>query len=289
MKKTLHTLCPALLLSILPCTVPSALAEEVSISSPDGKLTVILTDANTTPTYSVTYEGHTVITPSPLGIHTDLHQLYTDMSLTGTKTATVTDDYTLNRCKTSSVHYEANQLLATFTNTNAPAPAPATGSRRPNGPRSNSGAFTIEFQVSNNNIAFRYIIPEERDRRCAVVKSEATSFTFPESTTTFLTPQSHAMIGWKRSKPSYEEGTRQMPRWEQLQAMDMVTRFPAYLRSTSQRVNRSTSQQPRKARRLFLPRKTSGYSFRKLVSTAISVAVVSTNRHLKDDTPSPTR
>ncbi|MBR4433687.1 MAG: glycoside hydrolase family 97 N-terminal domain-containing protein, partial [Bacteroidaceae bacterium] len=149
----------ALLLSILPCTVSSALAEEVTVSSPDGKLTVIVTDADATPTYSVTYEGQTVITPSPLGIHTDLHQLYTDMSLTETKTATVTDDYTLDRCKTSSVHYEANQLLATFTNTNAPAPA--TGNRRPNGPRSNSGAFTIEFQVSNNNIAFRYIIPEE--------------------------------------------------------------------------------------------------------------------------------
>ena len=188
MKKTLHMLCPTLLLSLLPCAVPTAMAEEVSISSPDGKLTVILTDADATPTYSVTYEGETVITPSPLGIRTDLHFLYKDMSLTETQTAKITDDYTLNRCKTSSVHYEANQLLATFKN-----------------PQERDGVFTIEFQVSNNNIAFRYILPEERNRRCAVVQSEATSFTFPENTTTFLTPQSHAMIGWKRSKPSYEE------------------------------------------------------------------------------------
>ena len=236
-----------LLLSILPCTVPSASAEEVSVSSPDGKLTVVLTDADATPTYSVTYEGQTVITPSPLGIHTDLHQLYTDMSLTETKTATITDDYTLDRCKTSSVHYEANQLLATFTNTNAPAPA--TGNRRPNGPRSNSGAFTIEFQVSNNNIAFRYIIPEERDRRCAVVKSEATSFTFPESTTTFLTPQSHAMIGWKRSKPSYEEEYKADAPLGAASGYGHGYTFPCLFKvnkTTSQQVNKTTAQQVNK-------------------------------------------
>ena len=34
---------------------------------------------------------------------------------------------------------------------------------------------------------------------------EATGFDFPSHTTTFLTPQSDAMIGWKGTKPSYEE------------------------------------------------------------------------------------
>ena len=37
------------------------------------------------------------------------------------------------------------------------------------------------------------------------VKEEQTGFRFPEQTTTFLCPQSDAMIGWKRTKPSYEE------------------------------------------------------------------------------------
>ena len=37
------------------------------------------------------------------------------------------------------------------------------------------------------------------------VNSEATGFRFPEQTTTFMCPQSDAMIGWKRTKPSYEE------------------------------------------------------------------------------------
>jgi hypothetical protein len=38
------------------------------------------------------------------------------------------------------------------------------------------------------------------------VMNENTGFAFPEKTTTFLCPQSDAMIGWKRTKPSYEEG-----------------------------------------------------------------------------------
>ena len=37
------------------------------------------------------------------------------------------------------------------------------------------------------------------------MEKEATGFKFPSYTTTFITPQSHAMIGWKRTKPSYEE------------------------------------------------------------------------------------
>ena len=35
--------------------------------------------------------------------------------------------------------------------------------------------------------------------------AEETGFRFPQQTTTFLCPQSDAMIGWKRTKPSYEE------------------------------------------------------------------------------------
>jgi len=187
MKKSTQLLATALALVFF--ATPCAKAETTSISSPDGKLVVTLSDTDGKPTYAVDYEGSTVITPSPLGIRSDLHYLYLDMNLTGTKTATVTDDYTLNRSKTSSVHYEANQLLATFKN-------------------ANEGSFIVEFQVSNNNIAFRYILPAERERRCAVVHSEATAFTFPSGTTTFLTPQSHAMVGWKRTKPSYEEEYR---------------------------------------------------------------------------------
>ena len=63
----------------------------------------------------------------------------------------------------------------------------------------------ITFRVSNNDVAFRYTLPREQGKGSVTVNSERTGFRFPSQTTTFLCPQSDAMIGWKRTKPSYEE------------------------------------------------------------------------------------
>ena len=65
--------------------------------------------------------------------------------------------------------------------------------------------FTIEFQVSNNNIAFRYHLLPYGETLSAVVTEEATGFDMPTGTKAFICPQSDPMIGWKRTKPSYEE------------------------------------------------------------------------------------
>jgi hypothetical protein len=67
--------------------------------------------------------------------------------------------------------------------------------------------LTITFSVSNNDIAFRYGLQPKEDgsRLSAIVYDEATAFNLPVQTTTFLTPQSLPMVGWQRTKPSYEE------------------------------------------------------------------------------------
>ena len=66
--------------------------------------------------------------------------------------------------------------------------------------------LNIEFQVSNNNVAFRYELPQWGERRACVVEKEATGFKFPESTTTFLSPMMGAMGAFARTSPSYESG-----------------------------------------------------------------------------------
>ena len=48
-------------------------------------------------------------------------------------------------------------------------------------------------------------MPKYGDTGSIVIEKETTGFDFPSFTTTFLCPQSDAMIGWKRTKPSYEE------------------------------------------------------------------------------------
>ena len=94
--------------------------------------------------------------------------------------------YEQSRIKASRIHYWANELLCSFVN----------------GEGKN---VQITFRVSNNDVAFRYTLPREQGKGSVTVNSERTGFRFPSQTTTFLCPQSDAMIGWKRTKPSYEE------------------------------------------------------------------------------------
>lgn len=108
------------------------------------------------------------------------------MAYTGQKTRSIEESYTMDRIKRSKVDYRANELTVTLQNAD----------KKP---------IDITFRVSNNDVAFRYEIPRYGDTGSIVIQQEATGFDFPSYTTTFLCPQSDPMIGWKRTKPSYEE------------------------------------------------------------------------------------
>lgn len=164
-----------------------AQAAPVSVSSPDGKLVVTLFDRpDGLVSYSVKYDGVTALQPSALGLITNENNLSKGLKIAETKTDHISQDYTLTRSKKSQVHYDANTLLATLQN--------AAGEQ-----------LQVEWRVSDNDIAMRYLLPKQGETGSVRITSETTSFAFPEGTTTFLTPQSDAMIGWKRTKPSYEE------------------------------------------------------------------------------------
>lgn len=166
------------------CT--SALAETATISSPDGKLQVNFNDRFGGISYSVSYDGIQALRPSRLGLVTNISDLSQGMKIASTQADHITTDYTLTRSKQSQVHYDANTLTLTLRN-------------------DRGEELGVEWRVSNNDIAMRYLLPKQGETGSVRVLSEATSFTFPDGTTTFLTPQSDAMIGWKRTKPSYEE------------------------------------------------------------------------------------
>lgn len=180
--KTDHTLIT--LLAATFCT--TALAETATISSPDGKLQVNFNDRFGGISYSVSYDGIQALRPSRLGLVTNISDLSQGMKIASSQADHITNDYTLTRSKQSQVHYEANTLTLTLRN-------------------DRGEELGVEWRVSNNDIAMRYLLPKQGETGSVRVTSEATSFTFPDGTTTFLTPQSDAMIGWKRTKPSYEE------------------------------------------------------------------------------------
>ena len=167
-----------------------AAAQDVSVKSPDGRLAVgVYKQSNGSLAYNVCYDGHEMLLPSPLGLKADIGNYCDSLTLRSHDTATVDTAYACDRIKKSAVSVHANRLVLHLVN-------------------NRGNAMDVTFHVSNNDVAFHYTIQRAGERGSVRVMEEATGFRFPASTTTFLCPQSDAMIGWKRTKPSYEEEYR---------------------------------------------------------------------------------
>ena len=185
-KAVVKRILPFYLLAFLPLT---ASAREVTIASPNGKLVVTVSDEGDKATYAVSLNGRQMLLPSALGFKADFGDFTQGLKITNTKSVHVDRSYEMRQVKQSKMHYVAEALTVDFQN--------AKGQK-----------MSAEFSVSNNDVAFRYLIPRQKNDnpKSAVIQCEATGFSLPEGTTTFLTPQSKPMVGWERTKPSYEEG-----------------------------------------------------------------------------------
>ena len=162
-------------------------AEDVKIYSPDSLLQVTVSENGGAPVYSVSYNGKLMLEDSPLGLKTNVADFTRGLTLKAEPATSIESCYSLANIKTSHAHYMANEVKLTLE-------------------ADRGRSIGVEFRVSNNDVAFRYTLPVWGETRACVVLDEMTGFNFPSHTTTFLTPQSDAMIGWKRTKPSYEEG-----------------------------------------------------------------------------------
>lgn len=167
-------------------TAFSLTAQNVTVSSPDGHLKVITVIKGGKLNYSVTYKEKTILENSPLGVITNVGDFSQQMTYASHKENKIDKTYLQDRIKKSQIHYQANELVGTYTN-------------------ADKKNINIVFRVSNNDIAFRYDFPKYGETASIVIIKEATGFDFPSQTTTFICPQSDPMIGWKRTKPSYEE------------------------------------------------------------------------------------
>ena len=156
------------------------------IKSPDGKLVVTTSvSPQGTPMYSVTLDGKPVVTDAPLGLKLDFVDLSQGLSEKEVKTSAVNRSYTQDKIKKSHIDVNATSATVEY--------------------KGDKKRLDIEWHVANNGVAFRYHVPRQEGRGSMVVNEELSSFAFPEGTTTFLTAQSDPMVGWKRTKPSYEE------------------------------------------------------------------------------------
>ena len=166
-------------------------ADDVRVSSPDGNLVVTVSDAGGRLYYSVKLDGQQVLEPSALGLKTSFGDITKDLSIVDSQISTVDTVYQMRGTKASSATYQANALKFKV--------------------ESKEGLkFKMEFQVSNNDIAYRYLMSRKnlngREYKRVRILSELSSFNLPEGTTTFISPQIGPESGWEQTKPSYEEG-----------------------------------------------------------------------------------
>ncbi len=174
-------------LLLIPAVGIAVAANATEIGSPSGNLMVSTSEGpDGSILYSVTLNGKTVIEPTPLGIVTDFADLSKGMKEVGSDFTKIERSYTQDKIKKSNVDVRATEALIKYE---------GEGGKKLN----------IQWHVADDGVAYRYQVPRQMDKGSMVVKEEISTFDFPDGTTTFLTSQSDPMIGWKRTKPSYEE------------------------------------------------------------------------------------
>ena len=167
-------------------SVITATAETREIVSPDGGLKVCVSDDGGKASYTVSLKGVTCIEKSPLGLVLNFADYTSGLKMAqGETQKTVDVDYQLRNIKRSHVSHKASEMTIPFTKDGNPV-------------------FDLVMHVSDNDVAFKYLIHAQGNTQVAVVKEEKTGFTLPDGTTTFLCPQSGPMQGFARTSPSYE-------------------------------------------------------------------------------------
>lgn len=175
------------LLCALALGLVQTAAAQTTTDSPDGRVRLTVGIEGGIPVYSVAYDGQELIAKSPLGI--SLRGRYYTRELDLAKTSepkTIRDHYELPTIKRGAVDYEGVQRIFSYT-------------------QRGKAAIDIEFRVSNRDVAFRYLLPQEGETRCTIVGEEQSTFNIASGATAFLTPQAKEMTGFARTKPSYEE------------------------------------------------------------------------------------
>ncbi|MBP5197222.1 MAG: glycoside hydrolase family 97 catalytic domain-containing protein [Bacteroidaceae bacterium] len=165
-----------------------------TVESPDSQTRVTVSLNRGLLTYEAGYiqkgkknEYVELLESSPLGLYTNEGDFSRNLEAVGEPTISKRQvSYTVRQSKKANVDTEYTTALF---------PLKAEGGRR----------MTLELWVGDCKIAFRYLVPMQGECAALVVNGEVTGFNLPDEATSFICPQSDALIGWKRTKPSYEE------------------------------------------------------------------------------------
>jgi hypothetical protein len=208
------------LVLMLACTsvVPAmAVTPSYTVPSPDGRIVVTVSLADAHATYTVNIGGKEILRQSRLGVLRDDADFTQGIDITpsfekrAAKLEKVDDRYELLTSKRRQNVYRANRRVFEVKT--------AAGAR-----------MDIEFQVSNDGFAYRYVFPET-SAAIHKISRETSSFNFLPDTRGWLQPIAPARSGWNETNPSYEEYYERDIPVGQPSLMGGAWVFPALFRS----------------------------------------------------------
>ncbi len=157
------------LLCLFALAVLTAGAAEVS--SPSGAVKVVFTLDGTTPTYTVSFRGKTVIKPSRLGYElANAENLLDGFTLAGEETSTFDETWKPVWGENSTIRNHYNELLVRLVQTKT------------------DRYMNIRFRVYDEGVGLRYEFPQEGKLNYFTVKEERTEFAMTGNHTAWWIP-----------------------------------------------------------------------------------------------------
>lgn len=164
---------PLVALAAIAWAAAPAHAESLTLASPDGRITVTVSDDEGRATYAVAFQGEQVIAPSRLGmLFADHHGFERDLAIAGSTRAAQDTTWEQPWGERRVVRDQHNELAVTF--------------RAAEGP---DRQMTVRFRAFDTGIGFRYELAEQPALQgdLAIVE-ELTQFGVGEKTTMWYTP-----------------------------------------------------------------------------------------------------
>ena len=150
-----------------------AFAESLTLTSPDGKITVTVSDDGGLASYAVSFEGEKVIAPSRLGmLFAEHHGFERGLAIAGSARASKDGSWEQPWGERRVVRDQHNELAVTFTASDGPV-----------------RQMVVRFRAFDTGIGFRYELDEQPALAGDIaIVEELTQFGVGEKTTMWYTP-----------------------------------------------------------------------------------------------------
>ncbi|MDN3378590.1 MULTISPECIES: glycoside hydrolase family 97 protein [unclassified Pseudoalteromonas] len=173
---------PLLLLALLSS---SGFAKEATVESPNKKIKITISDHNTAPHYSISFNNKNVIENSSLGFEFKQQAAFDEgFTITNIASKQVNEQWQQPWGERQTVFDQHNEVAVTFSK-----PAP------------HGGTYTVRFRAFNSGVGFRYEIPKQTGFEQIEITKELTEFaiTSADKATAWWIPAR----GWNRYEYVY--------------------------------------------------------------------------------------